>query len=88
VTSTSAASFSDNASRTLLLYLDADGWILSASIRARTQKTGEKGKATLLNVVMKKTEEARAPVLNKPVVLNEQGKAEGEVKDERTFLQK
>lgn len=87
-TATAASSFAQGLGRKLTLYVDDNGEVYHAALNAHTLPGKSKRKDVLDVVVVPKTPGSQ-PILNKPVVLNADGKVpQQDQKDERTFLQK
>ncbi|OCL11305.1 hypothetical protein AOQ84DRAFT_287525 [Glonium stellatum] len=93
----SAASFANEYQKKLILHVDETGDVyhvgLATSGRSKTSLNGDsKGKGTGVKMeeidieVVERTQ-ASQPALNKPIVLNSEGRLEGK-EPEKTFLQK
>lgn len=80
---TSASSLDPAYRKKLTLYADSEGRVWRVGFSAFARGSGEE--EVLVEVQGRK--EGPKPVLNRPVVLNKEGKVEG-AKEEKTFLQK
>jgi hypothetical protein len=87
-TATAASSFAQGLGRKLTLHVDDNGEVYHAALSAYTLPGKSKKKDVLDVEVVRKTPGAE-PILNRPVVLNADGKVpQPEQTDERSFLQK
>ncbi|KAF4306731.1 hypothetical protein GTA08_BOTSDO05595 [Botryosphaeria dothidea] len=87
---TSGAALGPDYKKTLVLHADAQGAVYSVGFGAEPQdETKETKKGDdVVEVRVEKARSGPAPVLNKPVVLDESGKIAGQGEPEKTFLQK
>jgi len=79
---TSAASFSDQYHKKFVIHVDEKGEPYHIGFRTRA-----KGSEEEVEVEIVKKNDGPKPVLNKPIVLNAEGKVDGK-EPEKTFLQK
>jgi len=87
-TATAASSFAPGLARKLRLHIDQDGNVYHASLSA-FEIPGKSKKKDELQVEVIPPNPGPQPILNKPVVLNADGKIpQAEEKDQKTFLQK
>jgi hypothetical protein len=87
-TATAASSFTPGLARKLTLHVDQDGNAYHASLSA-VELSGKSKKKDELQVEVISPRPGAQPILNKPVVLNADGKVpQAEEKDQKTFLQK
>jgi hypothetical protein len=87
-TATAASSFAPGLTRKLTLHVDQNGNAYHASLSA-FEIPGESQKKDELQVEVIPPSLGSQPILNKPVVLNADGKVpQAEEKDQKTFLQK
>lgn len=87
-TATAASSFTPGLARKLTLHVDGDGNTYHASLSA-FELPGKSKKKDELQVEVIQPHPGPQPILNKPVVLNADGKVpQAEEKDQKTFLQK
>ncbi|KAL9094689.1 MAG: hypothetical protein Q9165_002959 [Trypethelium subeluteriae] len=90
---TSGSHFESKYAKTIVLHLDHEGRPFyvgfSASVPSKNKKSGEKNNQGFesLKVVLKPPVQGPQPHLNKPVVLNPEGKVD-EKEPEKTFIQK
>ncbi|KAH7045819.1 hypothetical protein B0J12DRAFT_141963 [Macrophomina phaseolina] len=88
---TSGAALGSDYKKTLILHADAQGAVYSVGFGAEPREETTRNTAENDDVVEVRVEKAQpgpAPVLNKPVVLDESGKLAGQGEPEKTFLQK
>jgi hypothetical protein len=86
---TSADSFKDGITQKITLHTDNDGQVTHvsfSSFKAAQVANGAKSEQLLVDIVP--IQAGPEPVLNKPVVLNAEGKLDKPVEDNRSFLQK
>jgi len=87
-TATAASSFAPGLARKLTLHVDEDGNAYHAMLSA-FELPGKSKKKDELQVEVIASRPGPQPLLNKPVVLNADGKVpQAEEKDQKTFLQK
>ncbi len=87
-TATAASSFAPGLARKLTIHVDEDGNAYHASLSA-FELQGKSKKKDELQVEVIPPRPGPQPILNKPVVLNADGKVQqAEEKDQKTFLQK
>ena len=87
-TATAASSFAPGLARKLTIHVDEDGHAYHASLSA-FELQGTSKKKDELQVEVIRPRPGPQPILNKPVVLNADGKVpQAEEKDQKTFLQK
>ena len=87
-TATAASSFAPGLARKLTLHVDEDGNAYHAMLSA-FEIPGKSKKKDELQVEVIPPRPGAHPILNKPVVLNADGKVpQAEEKDQKTFLQK
>lgn len=79
---TSAASFSDQYHKKFVIHVDEKGEPYHIGFRTRAKSSEEE-----VEVEIVKKNDGPKPVLNKPIVLNAEGKIDGK-EPEKTFLQK
>lgn len=86
---TSAASFKDGVTQKITLHTDSDGAVTHVSFKSFKSAAAVKGaKSEDLLVEVQPIQAGPEPVLNKPVVLNADGKLDKPQEDTRSFLQK
>ncbi|KAF2086662.1 hypothetical protein K490DRAFT_66444 [Saccharata proteae CBS 121410] len=81
---TSAATLSSQYKKTLVLHADRAGNVFNVGLGATVRREGENE----VEVVVEKVKAGPKPVLNRPVVLDENGKLADAKEPEKTFLQK
>ncbi|KAF2191026.1 hypothetical protein K469DRAFT_719994 [Zopfia rhizophila CBS 207.26] len=79
---TSAASFADDYKKKFVIHVDEKGGVYHVGFG-----TSARGKDDEVEIQVVKRASGPTPVLNKPIVLNAEGKLEGK-EPEKTFLQK
>ncbi|KAF2645088.1 hypothetical protein P280DRAFT_391327 [Massarina eburnea CBS 473.64] len=82
---TSAASFADQYKRKFVVHVDEKGEVYHVGFSATAKDNGEETREVEVEVVKRGV--GPKPVLNKPVVLNAEGKIDSK-EPEKTFLQK
>ena len=82
---TSAASFAEQYKQKFVVHVDEKGEVYHVGFSASAKDNGDDGKEVEVEVVKKSV--GPKPVLNKPVVLNAEGKIDSK-EPEKTFLQK
>ena len=86
---TSANSFNAGVTQKIILHTDSDGQVTRVSFSSFTAVPVAKGeKSEELVVEIAPIQPGPEPVLNKPVVLNAEGKLDKPEEDNRSFLQK
>ncbi|KAF2843167.1 hypothetical protein M501DRAFT_64412 [Patellaria atrata CBS 101060] len=83
---TSAKSFGVEWKKRVALHTDLEGAVYAVGFTTAGRRDG-KGRSEEVEVVVVPMQRGAQPVLNKPVVLNAEGKIEGK-EPEKTFLQK
>ncbi|EOD47452.1 hypothetical protein UCRNP2_5802 [Neofusicoccum parvum UCRNP2] len=85
---TSAAALGPEYKKTLVLHADRDGAVYGVGLGAEPRGDGAAAEEDVVDVRVERKQAGPAPVLNKPVVLDESGKVAGQEEPEKTFLQK
>jgi len=81
---TSAASFADEYKKKFILHVDERGEVYHIGFRTAGRSTGSDSE---VEIEVSQRAKGPQPSLNKPIVLNAEGKLEGK-EPEKTFLQK
>lgn len=84
---TSTAALGPRYKKTLVLHADRDGGVYGVGLGAEAREEEAEGD-DIVDVRVERIQAGPAPVLNKPVVLDESGKVAGQQEPEKTFLQK
>ncbi|KAF2144956.1 uncharacterized protein K452DRAFT_193952, partial [Aplosporella prunicola CBS 121167] len=85
---TSARALGAEFKKTLVLHADREGRVYGVGFGAEARVDGPAAADDVVDVRVEKVRAGPAPVLNKPVVLDEAGKVKGQQVEEKSFLQK